>query len=341
MLLDLIDQAVKDGWDHRRVCATLEMRETRAYRWRRRRDAGRLEDLASGGGAVHGLLAWEADEVIALFNEWGEIDRSHRKLAHRGSYLARVWVSPASVRRILNAQGLVLRRPKRAGTSTKAPWPDWVTYQPNEMWIYDTTHFRRTPRTSVTAIEDMVSRKWIDTIVSSEETSTQIQVLFTNALEREGLLDDIEARLDGLVPIDVDDEHRPILLAISDNGPQMTSGSTREFMALCAIAQHFGRPHTPTDQAWIETLFGHIKTEFPHLDLINDLAVLRAELDIVREHYNTVRLHAGIGYVTPDDEHEGRGAAIRAARKQGLAQAREHRIAFHRQQRNQQPPETP
>jgi hypothetical protein len=28
------------------------------------------------------------------------------------------------------------------------------------------------------------------------------------------------------------------------NGPQMTSGSTREFMALCAIHQHFGRPGT-------------------------------------------------------------------------------------------------
>ena len=43
----------------------------------------------------------------------------------------------------------------------------------------------------------------------------------------------------------VDEEARPILLAVSDNGPQMTSGSTREFLALCAIAQHFGRPGTP------------------------------------------------------------------------------------------------
>src|ERR671923_52567 len=57
----------------------------------------------------------------------------------------------------------------------------------------------------------------------------------------------------------------------------MTSGSTREFMALCAIAQHFGRPGTPTDQAWIESLFGHVKGEWPHLDLIEDPAVLRAE----------------------------------------------------------------
>jgi hypothetical protein len=29
----------------------------------------------------------------------------------------------------------------------------------------------------------------------------------------------------------------------------MTSGSTREFMALHAIATHYGRPGTPTDQA--------------------------------------------------------------------------------------------
>ena len=133
----------------------------------------------------------------------------------------------------------------------------------------------------------------------------------------------------------------PILLAVSDNGPQMTSGSTREFMAMCAIAQHFGRAGTPTDQAWIESLFSHIKADWPHLDAIEDPAVLRAELAIVRVEYNTVRLHAGIGYVTPDDEHEGRGHAIRRARRVGLMRARRQRITYHRLQRHQrQPPET-
>ena len=100
------------------------------------------------------------------------------------------------------------------------------------------------------------------------------------------------------------------------------------------------RPGTPTDQAWIETLFGHIKAEFPHLDRITDTAVLRAELEIVRERYNAVPLHAGVGDVAPNDEHERRGNTIRFARKQGLAEARERRIAYHRQQRHQQPPDT-
>ncbi|MGH9061974.1 MAG: integrase core domain-containing protein, partial [Acidimicrobiales bacterium] len=69
-------------------------------------------------------------------------------------------------------------------------------------------------------------------------------------------------------------------------------------MAMCAIAQHFGRPGTPTDQAWIESLFSHIKADWPHLDRIRDPEVLRAELAVVRHDYNTVRLHAGIGCVT-------------------------------------------
>jgi putative transposase len=51
---------------------------------------------------------------------------------------------------------------------------------------------------------------------------------------------------------------------------------------------------------------------------------------VVRNHYNTVRLHAGIGHVTPDDEHSGRGAQIRKARRQGLDWARGQRIAYHR-----------
>ena len=210
--------------------------------------------------------------------------------------------------------------------------PDWVEYRPNQILIYDTTHFTRAG-VAVTVIEDLVSRKWLAHIVSGEETSTQIEVVFTDALDREGLLAGVEAGADGVVPVDKDDDARPILLAVIDDGPQMTSGSTWEFLALCAIAQHFGRPGTPTDQAWIESLFDHLKIEHPHLLAIEDPAVLRVELDIRQRHYNTVRLHAGVGYVTPDDEHDGRGTAIRKAREAGLERARLRRPARHRDHR--------
>ena len=110
---------------------------------------------------------------------------------------------------------------------------------------------------------------------------------------------------------------------------------------MCALAQHFGRPGTPTDQAWIESLNGHVKAEYPHLVQIRDPATLRAELAETRRHYNTVRLHAGIGYVTPDDEHERRGEAIRKAREAGLEQARRTRLARHRADREESNPPGP
>jgi putative transposase len=333
-LLDLIEQATAAGWRFARACQALGLGRVRAHRWAARRAHGDdLADARPGGGSVHALLPEEEEAIVQLAREWGEVDRSHRKLAHRGSYLQRVWVSASSVRRVLVARGIRLRRPPRP---ERAPRPQLSldSYGPNEVWIWDCTHFTRAKR-AVLAIVDVVSRKWIELLVSAEETSTQVQVVFTAALEAEGLMERIAARLDGTGALDlsIDDPDRPILLAMSDNGPQMTSGSTREFMALCAIVQQFERPGCPTDQAWVESFFGHIKGEHPHLEQIREPDVLRAELERIREHYNGVRLHAGIGYVTPNDEHEGRGPAIRKARQQGLDWARRKRIAYHRKQR--------
>ena len=85
-LLALLEQATQAGWTFRAACQVLELGEVRAFRWLGRRAAGELkEDQAPGGSPMHGLLAWEVTEVVRLFDEWGEVDRSHRKLAHRGS----------------------------------------------------------------------------------------------------------------------------------------------------------------------------------------------------------------------------------------------------------------
>jgi len=333
------------GWTLRRACRVLELPERRAHRWTRRRDAGRLADAKPGGMPVHGILEQERAAILSLFQAWGEVDRSHRRLAHRGSYLALVWVSPATVRRVLTLADKHFRPVPRPPKGERRPFPEWAEYSPNSIWIYDSTHFTRCAMT-VLIIEDLVSRKWITHVVSVEETHTQVQLAFTQALQAEGLYDAALERADAhaaqkLLDPDSDDGASPILLAVSDNGSQMIARDTRKFMAMLAIAQHFGRPSTPTDQAWIESLNGTIKGEWPHLLAIDDPAVLRAELEIVRTQYNTVRLHSGIGYVAPDDEHEGRGEAIRKAREAGLEQARLRRLAHHRGARDNQPSRGP
>jgi transposase InsO family protein len=340
-LLDLVGHACEHGWPVRRATAALGLDHARYHHWALRRDAGRLADAPPGGHPLHGLLAWERAAVVELFEAWGEIDRSHRKLAHRGSRTGLVHVSESTVARVLAAEGLVLEGPPPREPLPRAPWPDWLEWKPNRVWAYDFTHWTRAGRASI-AILDVVSRKWLATLTSAEETSTQVEACFLAALDAEDLLDQAgqratEALREAIASGERDQVHGvaaagqlPLLLAISDNGPQMRSHSTREFLAGVAIAQQFGRPHTPQDQAWIETLFGHVKGEWPHLEKTRNPGEPDAELHRVRSDYNGVRLHAAIGYVTPDDEHEGRGDAIRQQRRDGLAQARENRIAYRR-----------
>jgi len=331
-LLGLIDDAVSAGWTHGRACAVLGIDRRRAWRWARRRADGRLDDARPGGRPIHGLLGWERDEIVKLFDEWGEVDRSHRKLAHRGSYLGRVWVSPSTVDRVLAGHGLALAQRPRPRRAPRSPWPDWCEWRPNQLWCWDGTQFPRCrPAKHAYAVVDVVSRKWIATHLTAAPDSVAARVLFARALEGEGLLsDELAARLadpDAELP---DDSDIPLLLALSDNGPEMRAGDTARFMALCSIVQHFGRPSTPTDQAWIESLFGHVKHEHPHLETLDSPADLARELERVRTHYNEIRLHEGIGYVTPDDEHHGRGEHIRQARRDGLRHADAQRRAWHR-----------
>jgi putative transposase len=124
------------------------------------------------------------------------------------------------VRRVLERQGLRLRPLPRPGRSIRKPFPDWVEYAPNSIWIYDTTHFTRAGVAAATVVEDLVSRKWLAETVSAEETSTHVQVVFTDALVREGLLELVTARQDGLADPTVDDPSRPVLLALSDIHPE-------------------------------------------------------------------------------------------------------------------------
>ena len=362
-LLDLVDGAVDEGWSTARACSVLELDGRRCRRWQHRRGAGRLDDNTAGGTASHAITPFERRAILELFERWGDIDGGYRKLAHRGSYENLVWVSPSTLYRVLAGEGLVLpARPQRTPVPAR-PLPDWIEWRRHQIWIYDITHFPRAGRVAY-AILDVVTRKWLATLVTAEETATHVEVVFTEALDTEGLWPAVEARQaqrarrgdDGS-----DGDQQPILLAMSDNGPQMRAGTTREFLALCSIrealfkfsanrrgttreflalcsiASRFGRPGTPTDQAWIETLFGHIKTEWPHLEKITDPNTLRAELDIARHDYNTRRLHASLGYVTPDDEHQGRGQRIRQARRDGLNRARLTRIAYHRNNKPNQP----
>jgi putative transposase len=300
-LLKLVDGAVTTGWAHVRACDVLGVADDRVHRWRARLHVhGTLVDRAPGGNPVHRLLGWEEQAILDLIEDWGTTDRSHRKLAHRGSYTGTVFVSPSTVLRVaakhdLDLPGEPPRPPQPPRALPEIPW------ERNRIWIWDASHFERCKRVAY-AIVDVVTRYWIGCLLTSEMTSTQVQLLFGQALEDQGLLDPATGVLQGADgdPLQRGGGSGPILVAWSDNGPEMTSGDTREFMALMAIAQHHGRPGTPTDQAHIESFFGHLKADWPHLTQIRDAAALDAELARVRIEYNTVRFSLGVDHLLHD-----------------------------------------
>jgi putative transposase len=202
-LLGLIDQAVSDGWSHARVCRMLDLADVRAHRWRaRQRETDTLEDRDPGGGAVHGILEWEERAILDLIEEWGWVDRSHRKLAHRGSYTGTVFVAPSTVLRVALKNRVTLPGEPVRARPAKPVFPE-VPWERNRIWMWDATHFTCCKRVAY-AIVDVVTRYWIGYLLTSEQTHIQAQLLFASALEDQGLLGS-----DGL-PIGGDHDAGPI-----------------------------------------------------------------------------------------------------------------------------------
>jgi putative transposase len=167
------------GWSLRKAAEVLGLDRVRVLRWQARAALDRLADAKPGPDVpVHALLDWEREAIVKLAEDWGETDLSHRKLAHRGTRLDLVHVSESTVLRVLTDAGLHLPgRPPRE----RRPFPEWAELVPGVIWIYDFTHFRAAKRCAV-AMLDVVSRYWLATVVSAEESSTQIEVAFTKAL---------------------------------------------------------------------------------------------------------------------------------------------------------------
>jgi len=112
------------------------------------------------------------------------------------------------------------------------------------------------------------------------------------------------------------------LLAHSDRGSAMKSRFTKESIKeLLGAPIHFGRPHTPDDQAWIEAF---IKTLKYHREVPQSFEVVDDILHwFIRfpDIYNNDP-HSSLSYVTPLQALLGQREVILNQRKQNLATAR-------------------
>ena len=112
---------------------------------------------------------------------------------------------------------------------------------------------------------------------------------------------------------------------ISDNGPQFIAKDFKEFIRVCGMSHVKTSPYYPQSngkiERWHKTLKGDCIRVLTPLSL-DDARRIVADYVI---HYNAVRLHSAIGYITPQDKLAGRETEIFAARDRKLAEARQRR----------------
>jgi len=128
---------------------------------------------------------------------------------------------------------------------------------------------------------------------------------------------------------------------ISDNGPQFVAREFKEFIRLCGMTHVRTSPYYPQSNGKVESWHKTIKREcIRPLTPLSLQDARRIVADFVNE-YNTVRLHSGIGYLTPKARLEGRDQQILAERHRKLAAARPARESLRRQVPTEGVPERP
>lgn len=112
---------------------------------------------------------------------------------------------------------------------------------------------------------------------------------------------------------------------ISDNGPQFIAKDFKEFIRIAGMTHVRTSPYYPQSNGKIERWHKTLKGECIRITVPLSLAEARRLVAEYITHYNEIRLHSAIGYITPKDMLEGRAQRIHDERDRKLAAARDQR----------------
>lgn len=213
-----------------------------------------------------------------------------------------VAVSPASVYRVLKAAGRLDRRfwsSSKKGTGFVQP------LQAHEHWHVDISYINvQGTFYYLTSVLDGMSRFIVHWELRESMTEQEVEVIVQAGLET--------------FP-----KARPRI--ITDNGPQFIARDFREFIRLVGATHVRTSPYYPQSNGKLERWHGSLKRECVRPSCPASVEEARRRIAGFVEHYNTVRLHSALGYVTPADKLAGLEKEIFAERDRKLEEAREHR----------------
>jgi putative transposase len=288
----------KTGIGAGRFIEWLGIRASKFYDWRDR--YGQVNEHNGWVPRDFWLEQWEK-EAIVDFHLKHPLE-GYRRLTFMLLDQDVVAVSPSSVWRVLGQAGLLSKwkgKPSKKGTGFEQP------LQAHGHWHIDISYINISGTFYyLCSVLDGYSRFIVHWDLREPMRETEIEIILERAKEQ--------------YP-----EAKPRI--ISDNGPQFIAKDFKEFIRISGMTHVRTSPYYPQSNGKLERWHKSLKTECirPGTPLSPEDA--RRLIQQYVDHYNQVRLHSAIGFVTPMDMLAGRQAEIHAARDRKLEAAREQR----------------
>jgi transposase InsO family protein len=268
------------------------------YDWRSR--YGKLNEHNRLVPRDHWIDSWERDAILRYRSE--NPLEGYRRLSFMMIDAEVVAVSPSTVYRVLSAAGVLdrwSRRPSKKGTGFHQP------SGPHQHWHTDISYLNLGGTFYyLCSVLDGYSRKVLHWEIRESMTERDVEMVIQRAREK--------------YP-----QARPRI--ISDNGPQFIAREFKVFIREAGMTHVRTSPYYPQSNGKIERWHQTLKVETirPGCPATKEEAERLVERHV--HHYNHVRLHSALGYITPDDKLAGREEAIWAERDRRLEAAREAR----------------
>ena len=164
-----------------------------------------------------------------------------------------------------------------------------VVPRPNVFWETDFTkvYIHREGWSYFTACIDLCSRKIKGYLASRMSRSDEMIAALDSAVF--SVFPDLEIRG---------------LRIRSDNGSQLTSMKYEDHLRTLGIDHETIHPHTPEEDAFIESYFGHFKEDYIYSREFNSFQEFKDYMNWAVMDYNSVRPHSSLNYLTPDEFEE-------------------------------------
>ena len=306
MTLHAIEEAVCSGARVTEACKLAGVTSRTLQRWREQGPEGG-QDRRKGPHKVPANKIPDAERgrLLEVVNSEPYRDLSPKqivpRLADQGVYLA----SESTIYRVLEEAGQKSHREPAKPRAHHKP-VERIATGPCQILCWDITYLPTIVRGQFYFLYlflDIWSRKIVGWAVHDQQCAQFAADLL------EATCDDLDVSPSGIV-------------LHSDNGKPMKGSSMLSTMQLLGIVPSFSRPHVSDDNPFVESLFRTLKYR-PGFSgqRFSSLEEAAGWVGRFVRWYNHEHLHSAIGFVTPDDRHEGRDIQILARRRHVYAKA--------------------